>query len=652
MKRLAMMVVIVGFLGACGDEAPVDLLPTVEALSPDTARHSHHAYTADGSRVAYWAPSSNLSNSWQLWVASGDLTSPEALPVIAFAPVTPLWSPDGSRLAAVSSEFGLYDVVVVTIATKAVMRATKGQGVELPVGWARGGELLKFFGTSANGSFESGVVVMSTGEVRRLVPEETRPYLGGFSPDGSRIAYFTLDDSKSTIWLADSLGENRRQLTTEGYESLEQFNEWSPDGKSLLYRSTRTGTSDLWILPVDSGAPRQLTRNVRNETFGAWSPDGKWVAFLSDRGKQTDVWLVSADGGEERRVTNSADVEVRPQWRSANALAFEVVSERSSVWAIDLASGTERQLTPDSLAIARFNPSPNGEQLLYLIDRGGGVRDLAVGPMAGGALRVILSEADGILDPIWSPDGTKIAYASTRSGNSDLWVVDVAGGAPRNVLNWPSAEICPTWTTDGAKLLFISDRETTLGDAWVVDATGGEPTRLTRNGTLGCLYSRFGTETLFTESVSSRGGQLGLLSMRPDGTLQAVWDRSNAFLDAIFPMGDSIVAMVEQPDGKQRSMILSSAGRGGRVILDFGDDVTHASPDGGSLLYATTVGGATEVNLFTLSTGTKRRLTTTPESENGAEFSPDGKSVIFRRARITQRAYSVDVSGLLKGQTP
>jgi dipeptidyl aminopeptidase/acylaminoacyl peptidase len=152
--------------------------------------------------------------------------------------------------------------------------------------------------------------------------------------------------------------------------------------------------------------------------------------------------------------------------------------------------------------------------------------------------------------------------------------------------------------------------------------------------------------------VSSRGGQIGIVRVRADGSLQTMWDRSNAFLRGIFPRGDSIIAAVEQPDGTQRQMILSSSGRGGRIILEVGDVVTQVSPDGTRALYTKTVDGATEQHILDLVTGSTRRLTTSPESENGAEFSPDGKSVLFRRARITQRVYSVDVSGLLKGPTP
>ena len=616
MKRSASVVTLrvtfiaaLALLGACGDRAPADGLPTVVALSPDSARHSNHAFSPDGARVAYFAPTRESTGMWQLWVANADLTAPTRLPVTTSVLSAMFWAPDGTRLAVVSGQFGVADVVVVTVATGEVQRVTRGPGVEVPLGWRRGDERLAYYGTSADGSIKAGVVLLATGEVLPLVPDESKPYLGAPSPDGTRVAYFAVDGSKFTIWMADSLGGNRRQLTTEGFETLEQFNEWSPDGSSLLYQSSRTGTSDLWIFPLDSGAPRQLTRNVRNEYFGAWSPDGKWIAFVSNRGKQTDLWIVSSAGGEEHRVTNTADAERRPRWRGADALSFEVRAERNGVWALDLADGTERRLTPDSLRIIEFMVSPDGSQTSFLIDRGGGSRELAVAPVAGGAMRVLVSETDGIADPRWSPDGTKLAYSSFRAGTADIWVVDVAGGAPRQLMNWPSYESCPSWSQNGSEILFSSDRETRLSDLWKVTVTGGEPTRLTRSGSLQCARGRSGEAQLFGTEFSARGGQLGVVRVQPNGVVQTVWNRSNALLGAIFPRGDSIAAEVEQPDGSLRSMILSSSGRGGRVILGKGEAVSNVSFDGTLLLFQTTVGGSTELSLLNLADGTTRRLT-------------------------------------------
>ena len=641
-------------LGACGGQESA--LPNAVALSPDGARQTSFSYSPDGKRIAYWSPPTDSGANWQLWVANADLSAPVKLPATVFfsSPPIAVWSPDGSRLAASSSEFGAAHVVVVPAAGGAVQRLTPGTGVEFPLAWYKGGEELSYFGSAAGGVVKSFLVSVKTGVSAPLVPGEKRPSLGAPSPDGSHVAYFVIDGGKTTIWVADSVGENARQLTTEGFEALEQYQEWSPDGKELLYESRRTGTTDLWIVPIDGGKARRLTHDVRNDFAGVWSPDGKWVAFLSDRGRQTDVWVVPAAGGAEQRVTDTP-VEEQPwvAWRpGTHTLAYAVKGEKSGVWALDLADGKERRLTPDSLRTSWLRVSPDGKQVDFVIEHGGGIEDLAVMPLAGGAARILVAGGGTVQQPLWSPDGSKIVFVSDRGGSTDIWVVDAARGTPRQLVNWPSSENGAAWSTDGSDIYFTSDRDSKLGDVWKVSVAGGIPTRVTKDGTVnnnnGALLSHSGAVNFFGATLSAKGGQIAISRFRPDGSIQTVWDRTNGFLSSMSPSGDLVAALVEQPDGKQRSMILSANGGGGRVILKPGELVGKWSNDGASVLYQMNSGGATDLGVLHIADGTTRRLTTTREDESSAEFTPDGKTVVFQRTQTVQRIFTADLTKLLE----
>lgn len=641
-------------LGACGGNESA--LPSAIALSPDGARQTSFSYSPDGKRIAYWSPPTDSGANWQLWMANADLSAPVKLSAQVWfsEPPLALWSPDGGRIAAASSEFGASNVVVVPAAGGAAQRLTQGSGLEFPIAWYRGGEGLSYFGTAAGGDIKSFVVSLKTRVSASLAPGEKRPFLGSPSPDGSHMAYFVVDGPRTTIWVADSTGGNARQLTTEGFEVLEQYQEWSPDGKELLYESRRTGTLDLWILPIDGGKPRQLTRDVRNDSRGVWSSDGKWVAFLSDRGHQTDVWVVPAAGGAEQRVTDTpAEEQPVMAWRpGTHTLAYGVKTEKSGVWALDLADAKERRLTPDSLRTGWFNVSPDGKQVNFVIERGGGIEDLAVVPITGGAARILVAGGGTVQQPFWSPDGSKIVYVSDRGGSDDIWVVDVAGGAPRQLVNWPGDESAAAWSADGSAIYFLSHRDAKLSDVWRVPAAGGEPTRVTNNGTMnnnnGALLSRAGSVNFFGSTLNAKGGQVAISRLRPDGSVQTVWDRTNAFLISMSPSGDSVAALVQQPDGKQRSMLLAANGSGGRVILKPGEVVGHWSSDGSSVLYAMNAGGATDLGILHIADGVMRRLTTTREDEAGGEFTSDGKSVVFRRTQTVQRIFTVDLTKLVK----
>ena len=639
--------------GCAGD----NVLPGARPLSPDGVRHLAQSYSPDGKRIAYWSP---VTEGQQLWVANADLSAPVKLPVtnVGFSSVA-VWSPDGSRLAAASSQFGVADVVVVPTTGGEAQRVTTGPGVEVPLVWYPDGDRLAYFASAGGGTFSSFVVSVRTGVSTSLVPGEKRPFIGMPSPDGSHIGYMVAEGSKTAIWVADSAGGNPRQLTTEGFESFSQGSTgWSPDGKEVLYESRRTGTTDLWVVPIAGGAARQLTRDVRNDKDAAWSPDGKWVAFRSDRGRQTDVWVVPAAGGEERRVTDSADEEQAPlAWRlGANELTFTTVTQTAGIWAMDLASGAERKLTPDSIRTVWFNLSPDGEQVNYVVERGGGVQDLAVVPLAGGQARTLVSGGGTVLylvwGPLWSPDGSKIVFSSDRGGTQDIWVVDAAGGAPRQLTNWPGFESSSVWSGDGTAVYFQADRDTKLGDVWKVAASGGEPVRVTNDGTVGGgVIARAGVTDLIGAVLNRAAGQFSVARIRPDGRMNVVWNRTNASAVSISPSGDSVAAHVEQPNGKLQMMILPAAGGAGRTILgpdELGFGNGGWSSDGKSMLFGTNLNGAYDLSILTLADGTKRRLTMTPESEEGAEFTPDAKTVVFRRSTTVQRLNAADLTRLLR----
>ncbi len=647
---MRVVVTIAGLLVLCACRSDDSALPTVTAISPEGARHETPAYSADGKRLAWWAAGTDSIADWQLWVGAADMSAATRLPVTALFPSLPVWSPDGARIASVSNQHGSVHVVLASLPGGGVQQLTQGTGVEYPLSFEKSGDRLSYYGSAEGGTFRSRVVSTRSGVNSPLVPGEKGAVAGRLSPDGSHVAYFIFDGGRSTIWVADGIGGTPRQLTSEGFESLVQFHEWSPDSKELLYQSRRTGTTDLWVVPIDGGKPRQLTRDVRNDFGGVWSSNGKWVAFISDRGRQTDIWVVPSGGGVERRVTDTREEEQPPlTWRpGTNALAFTTNVERSGVWTLDLASGKERRLTPDSIRTGAFDIARDGTQVLYVIEHGGGIQDLAVVPLAGGAARTLVAGAGTVVQPHWSPDGSRIVFISDRGGSNDVWIVDAAGGPPRQLVNWPSRESAAVWSGDGTAIYFTSNRDSRLGDLWKVAPGRGEPTRLTTDGSLsGGVFTRAGVPDVFAGIINPRGGQLAIAGLRADGKLQPVWEKTTAFLRSISPTGDSVAVLAEQPGGKQRSMILSASSGEGRVILRPGEDVGNWSNDGVWLLYTMTAGGARDLGVMRLADGTTRRLTTTRENEAGAVFTPDGKSVVFRRVQTVERIFTVDLSKLL-----
>jgi len=649
MRGFGRIGVVLAIGGCAGGDAP-PAVPVATALSAEDARHNWVSYSPDGSKVAWWSPSEASSNAFQLWVANADLGDPRALPVTTVIyPQLARWSPDGTRLAVASNQFGAADVVVVALDGTEATRLTEGPGLELPVGWFPEGDRIAYFASAEGGTISSFAVTVSTGASAPLLPGETRPHYVIPAPDGRRLAVNILEGGRSTLWVAGADGGNLRQLTTEGFEVFGNLaNPWSPDSREIVYESRRTGTSDLWVVPVDSGAPRQLTREVRNDRSPVWSADGAWIAFLSDRGRQTDVWVVPAAGGMEQRVTDDRVEEEGLFWKPGTLeLGFVARTETSGVWALDLPSEQERRLTPDSVRTAWFSISPDGGSILSLIPRGGGVTELAVGPVAGGEIRTLVADVGAAYEARWSPDGSRIALASDRAGSPDIWVVQVADGTLTHLVNWPGLEDMPVWTADGQSLVFGSDRDSRLSDLWSVPVAGGEPTRLTSRGNVFGARSNLTSGDAVVQFVASEAGQFGIGRVRPSGEFQAIWDRSTALLGATSPSGAEFLALVQQPDGSMANMILRTDGGPGRIILTPAESATWWAPDGQSVLYTLTEAGATDLGVLNLADNTTRRLTRTPEAEGGPEFTPDGRTVVFRRAEAVQRIHLANLAARL-----
>ena len=106
------------------------------------------------------------------------------------------------------------------------------------------------------------------------------------SPDGKHVTYavttVSLQDNatQSHLWLADSNGSSSpRQLTRA--EKKDSRPRWSPDGKWILFQSNRSGSSQLWVMPVAGGEAMQLTDIASEASTAIWAPDGRGIAFVS-----------------------------------------------------------------------------------------------------------------------------------------------------------------------------------------------------------------------------------------------------------------------------------------------------------------------------------------------------------------------------------
>ncbi|MEO6391975.1 MAG: protein kinase [Pyrinomonadaceae bacterium] len=211
----------------------------------------------------------------------------------------------------------------------------------------------------------------------------------------------------------------------EAYPSL------SPDGKNIVFASDSNEDRNIYLQRVGGKNPVNLTlASKQNDTMPAFSPDGKLIAFRSER-EPAGIYVMEETGENVRRI---ADAGYHPSW-SPDGKSL-VVSDRvsgvhtnhtlpnSSLLAIDIATGKHRPLETHGDAIMP-SWSPHGNRIAYWFIAEGRPGEIATVPAAGGAPVVVAADAATDWNPVWSPDGKYLYFASDRSGNMGFWRVPI-----------------------------------------------------------------------------------------------------------------------------------------------------------------------------------------------------------------------------------
>jgi serine/threonine protein kinase/Tol biopolymer transport system component len=363
-------------------------------------------------------------------------------------------------------------------------------------------------------SFESGASVRLAGT------EDAR--LPFWSPDGRRLGFFTRDKLKKTD-LAGGI-----QILCDLGASTARGGSWSKEGVIIFSAGT---TRAIQRVPADGGAPVDATRlpdtpNAVSHRWPQFLPDSRHFLYLVIAGKQGDSALLlgSLDGGKPVRVMTLAtnnEILYSPSGHllfvrngSLNAQAFDPSTARLSGEPVSLAAsvGGDR-----NLGWASFSASQNALVLsssgwdnleLTWFDRAGKeighpgshklYRDASLSPDGKRAAAALL-EADGTLDlwlldilrdvasrftfrreaamlnPIWSPDGTRIVFGSSNDyGRMQIFVKSADGsGSDEPLLTSANGQVPTDWSADGRFVAFEErDPKTGKRDLWLLPMSG------------------------------------------------------------------------------------------------------------------------------------------------------------------------------------
>src|SRR5262249_10848239 len=313
---------------------------------------------------------------------------------------------------------------------------------------------------------------------------------------------------------------SKRGVTAEDYFSFKFLSDphISPDGKLVAYvvttvdRRQNRRHSSIWMASMDgSRPPWQFTTSPQSSNSPRWSPDGQILAFLSSR--------PSVPASDSNRGRGQAGETPAPPGPAASPAVPSAPREpKNQVYALPMSGGEARQLTNLKNGTSGFQWSPDGTKLVCLSrtgpsDDNAEARDrsdvrhyshlsykfndtgwfddrrshLWVVDVKTGAEKQITSGEDwNDTDPQWSPDGSKIAFVSDRTGkafdesrNTDVWVIPASGGPLVKISDHDEADHTPRWSPDGKTIAFIgSVHEGEHPKIWLASASGGSASQL------------------------------------------------------------------------------------------------------------------------------------------------------------------------------
>jgi Tol biopolymer transport system component len=313
-------------------------------------------------------------------------------------------------------------VIFIWLVIAALIGAAVGLGYLLP-----GGDEMTYANISDSKRSSSVNVFLrdiSRGLEQRLTNDYGTNALAKWSPDGTQIAYLSLEGSMFGVYLMDAVGRNKHPLGVE-FTTFDSTYIWSPDSQWILFSITDQGVPQSLIVNARTGEKHQLPQTIG---AGMWSPDS-----------QNILYQASTENGISHLYGMNIQCFVQGSPCQFNELDFlgDSVNEIKLVW------------SPDGKRLAYTQFADDNSKLVVAALRCMELKATCI------ESKKVVADISYLVTPLWSADSQQLAFASSKT---EISIVQLESGATRTYNLANSVPALQNWSPDGRFITFFANQ--------------------------------------------------------------------------------------------------------------------------------------------------------------------------------------------------
>lgn len=391
-------------------------------------------------------------------------------------------------------------------------------------------------------------------------------------------------------------------------------------------------------VPDDSGTAF-LTDALHDDTGARWTNQGQIYFSRSVTNTRTESWTMNADGTNQRRANTEIKDLLHGVWSFDGSKVFFVKENDKTIYLADASGANEIAL---SILGGNMDWSPDGSQIVHQAKISHDKSEIFLYTLATGK-NIKLTDDTTVADPSFSYDGKQIAFTSWRDGNAEIYVMNTDGSNVRRLTNHPAFDNYPVFSPDGTAIAFQSNRENERVGIYLQNLNDDSPPRRVSNlnGTTGIApkcWSADGTEMLLWTDQNGTA-QIVRAKIEPYPAKLILSDE-NAGLSSprLAPDGRHILYEARVEDRSLELRLTDLEARTTRKLFrtapNYPVDSQLApalSLDGGRIVFAHRVGGNSDIFIINADGSHLQNLTNNPLPDSNPVLSPDGNEIIFVR---------------------